>query len=434
MSALSTVEDDPEGPDAPERPLPGLLVVCLAGQPRLLAIPLVRGTLVLGREGDGGLEDERVSRAHTEVSQQAGRFRVRDLGSRNGTYVDGVRLSGDLVVAGGALLRLGGTLAIPLPDVRPFVRADVVSTDGLVAGPTFRRALDAVTAAAQSSDTLLVTGESGTGKELAAKRFHAAGPHRAGRFVAVNCAAIPEHLAERLLFGAQRGAYTGATAAEGHVQAAAGGVLFLDEVAELHLDVQAKLLRLLEEREIIPLGASVAEPVAVRICCATHRDLRAAVTGQRLRPDLYYRLTKQQIRLPALRERREEIPHLVAGVLAGVPGAPRAHVRFLEQCLLRPWPGNVRELSSATRRAAEAAVAAGEASVDPRHLGADAGLPLEASSSAPNTATAPTQAEVEAALERNGRNVAQTARDLGLHRNQLYRLLERLGIKLRDEA
>jgi transcriptional regulator with GAF, ATPase, and Fis domain len=301
---------------------------------------------------------------------------------------------------------------------------------------------------------LHVRGESGTGKEGVAQAFHRAGPHRARSLVTVNCAAIPHAIAERLLFGAKRGAYSGADAdAPGYLQAADGGTLFLDEIAELDLQVQAKLLRVLESHEVLPLGASRPRTIDVALCSATNKDLRALVASGAFREDLYFRIGRPAVALPPLRNRPEEIPALVAHQLARLPSPTTAHVSLVEQCLLRAWPGNVRELLSEIRSAAQAAGSDGTR-VAARHLATTAGCgfgdpgapptPAEAASPAP---PAPSEAgkrtpsedvdsrvRIETSLRIHGGNVTATARALGLHRTQLRRLIERHGIAIAAPA
>lgn len=211
---------------------------------------------------------------------------------------------------------------------------------------------------AASTCTVLVTGESGTGKELAVAALHDASPRAERPLVAVNCGAIPENLVESELFGHVRGAFTGANGErKGVVAAAEGGTLFLDEVAELPLAAQVKLLRLLQAREYTPVGESRARKADVRIVAATHRDLAAEVAAGRFREDLYYRLDVIHVHLPALRERREDIPLLAEHFLLGAAGrCGRAEVVGFEAgalaCLVAAdWAGNIRALENAVERA-----------------------------------------------------------------------------------
>jgi DNA-binding NtrC family response regulator len=294
---------------------------------------------------------------------------------------------------------------------------------GIVCGAKLRVALDAVAQAARRDRDVLLTGESGTGKEIAARVFHEEGPRKKERFVAVNCATIPEGLAERLLFGAKKGAYSSATAdAEGYMQSADGGVLFLDELGELDLGVQAKLLRVLETREVMALGATAARKIDVRICAATNRDLRAEVAAGRFRADLLYRLS-QEVALPPLRERIEEIPWYIARASSLPP-----HGKLVEACLLRPWPGNVRELVREIQIACDGA--SDDKALRPEHLRASAGEIV----GAPDPVGELTQERIESALKANGGNVTAAARALGLHRTQLYREMKRLGVTPKDDS
>jgi transcriptional regulator with GAF, ATPase, and Fis domain len=440
MSDRTTLDDFSLVPSEGDARVPGVVVVFSTAKPMVRPIALARGRVVLGRnEVTGVLDDERVSREHTEVSFDGDRWTVTDLGSRNGTFVDGEQIKGTVTLDGPSILRMGSTLCLFVEDVRSYIGDGVTVTGDLVAGPSLRHTLDRIKAVAGWSERLLILGESGAGKELAARAFHAAGPHARGRFVAVNCAAIPEGVAERLLFGSLKGAYSGATHdADGYVQAAQDGVLFLDEIGELDLEVQAKLLRMLESKEVLPLGASTARKVNARICFATNRELRVAVANKQFRDDLYYRMTQAQVRLPPLRERLEEMPVLIVRELARIDAALVPHARLVEACLLRPWPGNVRELCGAMRRAADNAHAARSTHVSHEHLDAEAGQPLDAPAEdrhgTPPTRTGeePTREEIETALIEHKGNMAATARALGLHRTQLYRIVQRLGLKVRD--
>jgi transcriptional regulator with GAF, ATPase, and Fis domain len=291
------------------------------------------------------------------------------------------------------------------------------------------RAWTQIEHAARSGDVLLLGGESGAGKEVAARAFHASGPSASGPFVAVNCATLPHGLAESLLFGARKGAFSGAIAdTDGYFQSADGGTLFLDEVAELDPQVQAKLLRALEVREVVPLGASRPRRIDVRICAATH-DLRAQVGKGRFREDLYFRLGRPEVRVPPLRERREEIPWLIAAELARAEQGLTAQASLVEACMVRHWPGNVRELLSEVRRIVATAQATGRASLTVDDLDTQAGTAFAPSPGEQTAGSAgpPDQATIERALRARNNNVTQAARDLGMHRNQLRRWLAKHG-------
>ena len=210
---------------------------------------------------------------------------------------------------------------------------------------------------ARSMAPVLVSGESGTGKELVARALHANSHRFAGPWVAVNCSAIPENLLEAEFFGAKKGAYTGATQdREGFFQAARGGSLFLDEIGDLPMPMQSKLLRAIQERCVRAVGSTQEEPVDVRIISATHRDLAADVQAGRFRQDLYYRLNVIDIHIPPLRERLDDLPALCESLLAGIASEsgitpPKLSANLLEQICLAPLKGNVRELENLLHRA-----------------------------------------------------------------------------------
>ncbi|KYG08524.1 hypothetical protein BE21_23195 [Sorangium cellulosum] len=464
-SARNTTLDDAPGLPSErlgsKEPQPGLLLIFSADSPRCDVLPLEHGEIELGRCEVAGvhLDDQRMSRRHARVRWLGGTWQVEDLDSRNGTWLDGVPLTGARAGADIRIVRTGWSVFLLLADVAPF-RAGVSRAGGTLLGATLARTWGAIDRAARLGTTLHIAGESGTGKEHAARAFHALGPRRDGPFVPVNCAAIPAGLAERLLFGARKGAYSGAASdADGYLQAAHGGVLFLDEVAELDLGVQAKLLRALEAKEVIPLGASRPAQVDFALVSATHKDLRAQMAAGKLRDDLYFRIGRPSVHIPRLRERPEDIPWLVdaalrdaaaAGARAGMSAPPRAHASLIEACLQRAWPGNVRELTAEIRAAAQEAHLAGSSVVHERHLSPSAGqlavrgtpavvsggatgraakdaerAPQPAAGERPSRRAAswPAEEEIEAALRREQGNVTRAARALGLHRNQLRRWL-----------
>jgi transcriptional regulator of acetoin/glycerol metabolism len=443
MPVDNETRDDSGRMTAPKsRPVAGILVMFAAGRPAASAFEIGPDGLVFGRGSPAGVldEDERISRRHVRIAvsetARGNAWTVEDLESRNGTYVDGRRLANQLSFERGVLVRLGRSLIWTVDDVRPYLGHSMTptpqATGELILGGTLRRAFGEIALASRSSDTLLVMGESGAGKELAARAFHDARHPARGKdapFVAVNCAAIPEGLAERLLFGTRKGAFSGATAdADGYVQEADGGTLFLDEVAELDPLVQAKLLRVLETREVLPLGASKPRSVQIAICAASHRRLRDEVAAGRFREDLYYRIGRPEVVVPPLRERLDEIPWFVASLLANVDPRLTATVDFIEACALRRWPGNVRELKREVVRAAHRALEEGVITVDSDHLLEEAGAAVGVVPAARREGiTRFTDEEVRRALAANAGNVRATARALDVHRNQLRRWLEKNG-------
>jgi len=305
-----------------------------------------------------------------------------------------------------------------------------------------RDVLAAVAQVAGTATTVLIRGESGTGKELIAHALHYNSPRAQGPFVKVNCAALPETLMESELFGRERGAYTGAVdARSGRIEQAAGGVLFLDEVGEMSPVVQAKFLRVLQEREFQRVGGTRTIKADVRIVAATNRDPRAAIAAGTLREDLYYRLGVFEIHLPPLQERPEDIPVLAEAFLDEVGrsiGRPAAGISedAREQLLAHDWPGNVRELKNAIERAV---ILCQGGLVTREHLPINIARPLaeRVAIAAPRAADFPVEGVALEAVEREllqkamaraGNNKSQAAKLLGLPRGQLYSLLRRHGL------
>jgi DNA-binding NtrC family response regulator len=407
-----------------------------AGRPMLRPISVVRDPVMIGRSptADVSLDDHRLSREHVTVHFDGERWHVTDMKSRNGVFVDGVRIEDTRTFDNPCTLRIGSSVFVFTRNLKPLLGASVADQKGTVVGPRLGQVWSAIEVAARSGDTLSIIGASGVGKELAARVFHDAGPRLAGPLVAINCATIPTGLAERMLFGARRGAYSGADAdVDGYVQSADGGTLFLDEIAELDPTIQAKLLRVIETREVLPLGANKPRRVSFGLVSATHHSLRDAVATQRLREDLFYRIGRPEVVMPLLRDRPEEIPWLLASAVHGVSSSLAMHVLFVEACLLRPWPGNVRELLAEARRSAHGALAAGSSTVEERFLDPHAGRPVRmiassAESTPSATAVLANETEVETALREANGNVTAAARRLGLHRNQLRRWLARRAL------
>jgi DNA-binding NtrC family response regulator len=240
-------------------------------------------------------------------------------------------------------------------------------TDLVAEDPATIAAVELAVRAARSDVTVLLEAESGAGKEVFARLIHRESRRRGGPFVAVNCAALPRELLEAELFGHRKGAFTGAVRdRRGHFEAASGGTLLLDEVGEMSPDLQARLLRVLQEREVQPVGSETPVPVDVRVVAATHRDLREEVARGRFREDLYYRLRVLAIRIPPLRERPRDIEPLARRFAERFAG-PNVHLTeaALEKLRAHPWPGNVRELQNAIERAA---ILAGGGSLEAEHI------------------------------------------------------------------
>ncbi len=321
------------------------------------AVDLIGREVIIGTwDGcDLVLTDDRVSRHHLAVGADRGRIVLRDLGSRNGTLYEGSLIT-ESTVPVGATIKVGRTfLRIqPRPQVMEVAPSQSRRFGDLVAESLVMREVIAVLELASESDvTVLLEGETGTGKELAARAIHEASQRRKGPFVVIDCGALPATLLESELFGHVKGAFTGASnPRKGAFLRAHGGTIFLDELAGVPLEVQARLLRVIEERRVRPVGADREQDIDVRIVAASTHRLEGRVTEGSFRPDLYYRLSVVRIALPPLRGRREDIVPVVKalmrnrGVEAGEISGANLH-----RLMAHDWPGNVREMRNVIDRA-----------------------------------------------------------------------------------
>jgi two-component system response regulator GlrR len=398
----------------------------------------VVGDLAKGRSSIGQqpsnevvLDDKQVSRYHCEILLDGGEARVRDLGSRNGTWVDGTRVL-ESFLRDGAELRLGQTaLRVSLGEERVAqVESQKTELGSLVGKSALMRGAFALLEKAAPTDaTVLIEGETGTGKEGAAEALHAGSSRRDKPLVVVDCAAIPANLIESELFGHVRGSFTGAAVTRaGAFEEADGGTVLLDEIGELPLALQPKLLRVLERREVKRIGESQMRKLDVRVIAATHRDLRSAVNRHDFRADLYFRLSVVRITLPPLRERPEDIPLLVPILLARLGARPEViaeltRPEFVSALVRASWPGNVRELRNFLERCL--------VFQEPLPLDEAHGDRTAAVSFAEGRQRAIDDYERRSLLqlmaECQGR-VAEVAQKAGLGRAQLYRLLHKHGL------
>jgi len=384
-------------------------------------------------KADVVVDDSTVSRLHAELDPRHDGVWVRDLGSMNGTFVGDVLVTGARVPVSGRV-RVGSTVLTMLPEAEE-TPVDLWPEDGLgelVGGSVAMRELYATIVRVGASEaSVLVHGETGTGKELVARAIHDCS-HRAGKpFVVIDCAALPESLLEGELFGHARGAFTGAVSARiGSFEAAEGGTVFLDEIGELPLATQPKLLRVLESRSVRRVGETNQRPIQARFLAATHRDLRRMVNAGQFREDLYFRVAVLPVRVPPLRERPEDLPRLVERFAPSM--LPAARAELCERLLGRRLAGNVREL----RNIVERAMLLGAADVNDLDRapadepGADvasgAGLPFDAPFQ--DFQRAAEREYLRLALQRHGGQVADAAEASGINRTYFYRLLKKYAL------
>jgi transcriptional regulator with PAS, ATPase and Fis domain len=404
----------PMRPDT-ERRRPAL--VCAFPRSAALALPDSGATVGRAWLDENGLGDNEVSGAHLRIDRAGGVLRVADAGSRNGTWVNGTRLAPHelLPLDDGAVLRLGRTLFVAR-DALAGSFDPAPALDRLVGPFGLRSVASTLQALAKGAPkNVLIEGETGVGKELAARAI-AAQLRPGAPFAAINVAGVARGVFESQMFGHRAGAFSDArAAAPGIVVAHDGGTLFLDEIGELDLDLQAKLLRLLENREVLAVGADRPVEVDVLIVAATNQNLEELVEAGTFRRDLHARLAMARIHLPALRERAEDIFDIACELSrrAGAPfGRDDVEVEAVERLLLMPWPSNVRELDAAL-----AAI---------RRLDDAPGLRLwaleEVLGETPADKTALTRETVERAIEAAGGNVSAAAQQLGISRGKLLRL------------
>jgi transcriptional regulator with GAF, ATPase, and Fis domain len=432
------------------------------------------GQLTIGRADDADLRlsEAWVSRRHA-ILHLGPELRVEDLGSANGTRVRGqaVASGSTVVVAPGDVIELGSTLLViqrrataevasgasPLPaspsapvaarptasSFEPFV---VIQDDRM------KDLVAQIELVARGPINVLLLGETGVGKELMASLVHRKSPRLAKPFVSINCAALPEALLESELFGHERGAFTGAVHAKpGLLETADGGTVFLDEIGTLPLSLQAKLLRVIEERQVRRVGGLKPRRLDVRFVSATNRDLQIDVAAERFRADLFFRLAGITVQIPPLRERKSEVPQLAATFLAEICAqtgripAPILTSGALELLQLHQWPGNVRELRNVIERAA---LLCTSDHILPEHLSIGpvprpAGPIREATSEFLPGDTGKTglredlasleRRRILEALDRCGGNQSRAARMLGISRNTLIARLKQYGVGGRRE-
>jgi transcriptional regulator with PAS, ATPase and Fis domain len=417
---------------------------CAAPCRKLARHPLIGADAVVFFRGEAvtrdrallriGIPDRFISESHARLCREGQRWRAVDSGSTNGTFVNAEPIA-DRELADGDVLEMGATHFLfrasaaldpaspPHPSLATF-------------SPALAAELAPVPAIARSMLPAIIAGPTGTGKEVLARALHELSARR-GPFLAVNCAAIAPTLLESELFGYRKGAFTGAVEGRpGLMRAAEGGTLLLDEIADLSMPAQAALLRVLQEREVLPVGATEPVRIDVRVLAATHVDLEEAVAAQRFRPDLHARLAGFRFRLPPLQRRREDLGLLVGAILRR-HGAQATFTADAGRALLRHrWPGNIRELEQCV---AAALVLAGDGPVELAHLPENIRRPGAPAAAIPGLRPRQLSAEdlrrreqVATLLRASNGNVAEVARSLGKARMQVHRWVKRFDLSLAD--
>jgi len=447
----------PRAPGAIGSSRPGLvLLYAEPGSPTSGAYPFFKSPVRIGRDeaSDIRLAVTAVSRIHAEAVATDRAWRIVDCESRNGVLVDGVRVASEGLEAL-AEVRIGDAIF-------KFVDAEAESfahynLDGsmapgcerlaevpslLVGGFQMDRIAAEIEKVGPTNLSVLILGESGTGKEVVASELHRHS-RRPGRMVAVNCAAIPQNLIESELFGYRKGAFSGADRDKpGLIRAADGGTLFLDEIGDMPLEAQTKLLRVLQAKEILPVGATTPETTDVRIACATHRDLAALQAKGTFRLDLFARLNEYEVNLPPLRERKEDLFVLTREFLKRHGAAEKtASFGFMTALTHYDWPYNVRELEACIKRGialaegdtlgeAELPQAITEAMHDYGVKGASSGAAVARTEH--EESDRPSAGQLLALLQKHQGNVAAVGRELGKARMQVHRWAQRYGLRLED--
>ena len=380
------------------------------------------------------LTDDAVSKHHLELQVVPDGYRLVDLSSSNGTFLGAVKIT-DVTVAEAVTLHLGTTTL----RVRPAVSETEVPASGAVRfgsvlgrSVVMRELFEQLARVARADCAVLLEGETGSGKEQVAESVHAESARKEGPFVVVDCGALAGDLLESELFGHEKGAFTGAVEArKGLLQMADGGTVLLDEVGELPLPLQAKLLGVLERRKVTPVGSTTPRNLDVRVMAATNRNLAREVNEGRFRSDLFFRLAVVRLRVPPLRERLDDIPMLVEHFLSGLREREGGHVPSalspleLSRLQAQPWVGNVRELRNAVERLA-LRIGGGAAAET------EAGRPEPFMKARDRFVDQFERSYLTDILERTGMNVSEAARQAGVDRRNFQRLLRRHEINPRE--
>jgi DNA-binding NtrC family response regulator len=406
-------------------------LVIAAGTPDERRIEIGEAPVCIGSDAAAqvSVRDPHVSRRHAEIACTNGTFVLRDLQSRNGTYVDGIAVK-EAILHGPATIRVGGTTIRFETEARSPALGPRRMGDAVGSSPEMQAVFEMLERLAPSDLTITLLGETGVGKDVLACAVHDASARRDGPFIVFDCGAATPTLIESALFGHEKGAFTGANnAVAGAFERAHGGTLFFDEIGELSLDLQPKLLRALEQRKVQRIGSTVELSVDVRILAATNRDLEAEVAQGRFRQDLFFRLSAAVVAVPPLRARIADLPELVDAILTSEGRRLRVTRDTLDALASYDWPGNVREL----RNVLMAAAAMADADLlEPRHL-----LLFKQRRRDPTLADFPLggrslesieRAAIVQTLKGADGNKVRAAKALGIAASTLYEKMRRYGI------
>ncbi len=433
-------------------------LVVVEGPNRGKKITLIKDVTRVGKREDNDfvISDTTVSRNHLEITYKDDAFLLRDLDSTNGTFINGTRVK-EAYLAPGDLIKIGNsTLEFLATDQKVRLEPSKLESFGTMVGKSIkmRQIFSILEKISPTHATVIIEGETGTGKELVARAIHENSQRKGKPFIVFDCSSVAPNLIESELFGHEKGSFTGAVRSRrGAFEEANGGTIFLDEIGELTLDLQPKLLRALEQREVRRVGSNLPTKIDVRVICATNKNLKKEIEEGRFREDLYYRLSVVKISLPPLRERPEDIPVLVqrfleTGKYNQLPDGTYK-VRKVEDDALKllsryDWPGNVRELNNVIERACSfvegdtikkahldfifAEMSHGEDRTEKMHIAAD--IPFKDAK----------QKIVESfekeylidLLQRHNHNLSRAAREAKIDRKHLRNLLKKYGIPSKE--
>ncbi len=429
------------------------------GPSRGKKMPLNQKITSIGKRenNDLVLMDKTVSRNHFEIEYQSDSFLLKDLGSTNGTYLNGSRVK-EAYLSPGDLIKVGSTtIEFMAYDEKIKIAPSENNEFGLMVGKSrkMRQIFSILEKISPTQATVIIEGETGTGKDLVARAIHSNSPRKDKPFIVFDCSSVAPNLIESELFGHEKGAFTGAIKARrGAFESANGGTIFLDEIGELTLDLQPKLLRALEQREIRRVGSNSPVKIDVRVCCATNKNLRREITEGNFRQDLYYRLSVVKVSLPTLNDRAEDIPLIIERLLSagdfnrdhdGKLTVTRVEDDAIKMLSRYEWPGNVRELSNVLQRAVSFAdsqtisksslefifseIEQGEDKTE--RMVVDSDLPFK---DAKQLIVESFEKEYLSNLvERNNNNLSKASREAKIDRKHLRNLLKKYGIHTRDE-